>query len=273
MAYRKGLVLSFGLVNVIVTLDGAVGKEESLTTVCCGPSGAEHAPTQISQVRKCSTCGEVSYGDLKKAEKVGADFRVVDQQEVAAVAEQALGATKKMLTLTVHDSAEVNTNTLQGESVYYVAPDGVAQVGAYSLLLDAVTRHPDKAFLTEYTPTSRASLWQLKAFQGSLVIEQRVWPEQVKAAPSTGAIEPDAGLQTQLDQVIGAMVKPFDPSAYRNDYAAALGQLLAGKEIVSGVTLERSKSEKTVATSGVVDLSATLAAMLGQQPTKTKASA
>jgi DNA end-binding protein Ku len=272
MAYRKGLVLSFGLVNVIVSIDGAVGKEESLTSVCCGPTGGtQHAPTPISQVRTCKHCvtktnpaGIVEYADLKKAREVGSgQYQIADQQEVAATKDATLGATKKMLTLTVHDNTDVAANTLQGDGAYYISPEGPAQIGAYSLLLDAVKRNPDKAFLTQFTPTSSAGLWQLKAFGDVLVMEKRCWPEQVKAVPAVGAIEPDAGLQAQMDMVIESMAKSFDPADYRNTYAADLDALLTAKGTVEGEVAERKKSaEKSVATAGVVDLSSQLAAML-----------
>lgn len=270
MAYRKGLVLSFGLVNVIVSIDGAVSREDSLTTVCCGPNGGTpHAPTQIRQERRCATCGTVAYADLKKARLVGNDFQVIEQQEVATVRDAALGATKKMLTLTVHDATEVSSSTLQGESVYYVTPDGAPQIGAYSLLLDAVVRHPEYAFITQYTPTSRASMWQLRAFNGSLVIEQRVWPENVRTAPEVNAIEPDPTLRAQLDQVVASMVKPFDVTEYRDQYATALAAALAAKELEAGVTVEREKSSGAATPTPVVDLSAALAQMLGSaKPSK-----
>lgn len=268
MAYRKGLVLSLGMLNVIVSLDGAVGKDDSLTTVCCG-GPTPHAPTPIRQERQCSHCGTVSYADLKKAREIGSgQFQVVDQQEVATVKDQTLGATKKMLQLTVHPATEVQAATLQGEGgVYYLEPEGPAQIGAYSLLLDALQRHPEKAIVTRWTPTSSVGTYQLKAFNGVLVLEKRCDPEQVKAAPAVPVIEPDAGLQAQMDMVIEAMEKPFDAALYRNEYATALEALLASKDTVEGEHAERVKSDgKTVATAGVVDLSATLAAMLGGAP-------
>lgn len=282
MAYRKGLVLSFGLVNVIVSIDGAVGSADSLVTVCCGRSGdPAHVPTPIHQERKCKTCaaldehnnvsnpGLVEYSDLKKAREIGSgQYQIADQQEVAATKDAVLGATKKMLTLEVHDASEVNESVLQGDGVYFISPDGAAQIGAYSLLYDGVKRHTDKAFTTQFTPSSSASFWQLKAFHGVLVMEKRCWPEQVKAVPSVPVVEPDAGLQAQMDMVIDSMVKPFDPNTYRDEYAASLDALLASKGTVEGEVAERKKAaEKTVSTAGVVDLTAALSAMLQQAQT------
>lgn len=276
MAYRKGLVLQFGLVTCIVQIDGATSKPDSLTSVCCGTPGAtEHVPTPITQNVSCKTCGLVSRSDLKKAREVGSgQYQVIDQQEVASVRDASMGATKKMMSLTIHDASEVDSRTVPGEQVYYVAPDGSAQVGAYSVLLDAVIRNPDKAFLTRYTPASSVSTFRLKAFNGQLVLEKAVDPENVKPATFTDAIEPDAGIQSQMDMVIAQMTTAFDPSAYGNTYAKALDALLSSKEAVEGEVIEKSsRTEKTVATTGVVDLSAQLAAMLSATTTTPPASA
>jgi len=266
MAFRKGLVLTFGLVNVIVALNSATESEDSLTTVCVGGAGSapSHAPSPIKQRRTCSHCGDIAWNDVKKAQKVGSDqYVVVEQEEVKAVADANVGVTKKMLTLTVHDSDEVAASTVPGTSVYYVEPDGAAQLGAYSLLLDAVERHPEMAFLTTYTPTSKQSMFQLRAFNGALVLQQVRWPEQVLAAPNTGAVTPDDGLKVQMDMILSSIVKPFEPSAYQDDYKRALAALLATKTAVTGDAPVKSKADKSVAATGVVDLSAQLAAMLG----------
>lgn len=263
--YRKGLILQFGLVNVIVGLDGAVEKEASLKTVCVGAeAGAAHAPTPIRQVLKCAGCGEVHSGQLSKAREIGSDqYQVVDQSEVATAKDQTLGATKKMLAITVHDATEVAESVLQGQGVYYVAPEGNSQIGGYSLIADAVKRRQDKAFLLEYTPTSAAGFWQLRVFNDALVIEKRSWPEDVKTAPFSDVVTPDTGLQAQMDQVIDSMTVPFDAASYQNNWRASLDALLATKDTVDGVAIEKVKAEgKTVASSAVVDLSGALNAML-----------
>lgn len=270
MAYRKGLVLSFGILNVIVSADGMKDKESSLVSVCCGPDGGkEHAPTQIKQKLYCASCNDtVTYGDLKKAQVVGDQFVVVDQQELATTRDSVLGATKKMLTLTVHDAQEVAEHTLQGDSVYVLTPEGAPQIGAYSLLVDAIERHPEYAFLTTWTPTSKASLYQLKVFGGALVMSQVCWPEQVRSVPTIDTIEPSQDHQVMLDTLLTQVVQPFEPDQYADKYAAALAGLLAQKEAVAGVAAERSKSEaKAPASTGGVDLTQALAAMLGQTAT------
>lgn len=267
IAFRKGLVLTFGVINVIVSLDGMKEKETSLTSVCCGTTGpGGHPPTKVSQKMWCITCdGHVAYADLKKAQQVGDSFVVVDQQEVAVVRDSVLGATKKMLGLTVHPAAEVSEHTLQNDSVYLLSPEGAPQIGAYSLLLDTIARHEEYAFLTTWTPTSKASLFQLKVFNGGLVMQQLCWPEQVKSVPDLHVMEALPEHQQMLDQLLPTLSTPFEIENYANTYAKALADLVASKEAVAGITPETVKSIGTVKPmTGGVDLTAALQAMMGQ---------
>lgn len=267
-AYRKDLVLAFQAINVIVSVTGMKDKDESLVSVCCGPLTASHVPTKITQKLHCVTCNSaVEYSDLRKAQEVGGAFKVVDQQEVATARDIVLGATKKMLQVDVRDAAEVSASMLQGDSVYLVMPQGVSQIGAYSLLLDTITRHDELAFLTQWTPAFKCSPFQLKAFNGALVMQQLCAPEQVRAVPDLGVLEAAPAHQSMIDALLPTLVKPFVAAEYANNYAEALAALLATKQAVEGVTPSAQPAgPKAPTVSGGVDLTAALNAMLGSVP-------
>lgn len=270
MPYRKGLLLSWGHINVVVSVDGLKDKPESLTTVCCGPV-TEHAPTQIATKNFCNTCVDpvtgdpgviVSYADLKKAKKVGEDFVVVDQQEVATVRDSVLGATKKMMGVTVHPSEEVVQHTLPDSQAYLLIPEGAAQIGAYSLLVDTIQRHPELAFCTTWSPTSKPNYYRLAVYHNALTLQQITSPSLVRAVADLGVIEALPEHQAKIDSFLGSMVEPFDLDAYGDRYSDALDALLASKEAVAGIALEKAKgSVKAPSTPGGVDLMAALSAM------------
>jgi non-homologous end joining protein Ku len=262
-AYRKGIVLSFGLVNVICNIETAIEREKSLSSVCCGTANNEHPPTQVTQKMNCVTCGTVAYGDVKKARKVGESFVMVEQEEVATIKNTVVGATKKLIALTPHDAEEISTNTLQAASVYAVVPSDTAQAPAYGLLVDTLNRHPEVGFLALWTPSSRPNLYQLKVFGDSLVLEQRARTEDIKVQPQE--ITPvDVSLQGQIDSLLPGMVKPFDPATYTDTYTRHLDDLLASREAVEGVVPDRPKSNGPAPVKGGVDLTAALAAMAAQ---------
>ncbi len=260
----KDVVLSWGLINCIVNVEGAVKAEESLSTVCDGQG--KHPPTKVHMKRHCATCAsEVSYTDLKKAREVGkGNFVLVDQQEVADIRASVVGASTKALGITSSPAEEVFTTTLQGEKVYFLLPSNAAQLGPYSLILDGVMRHPEKAFMGIWTPRSRPAMFQLKAFQGkALTLEERVWPEKVRTTPGVDFIEPPQVLREQFDMVLENMTTPFDVTQFADTYKRKLDELVASKEVVAGISDEPTKAGPSMPTSvGSVDLSAALAAML-----------
>jgi non-homologous end joining protein Ku len=262
-AFRKGLVLQFGLINTIGKITGAVDKDDDsdLITVC---DRGGHAPTKISMQRHCATCNDtVGYTELKKAKEVGGQYVVVDQSEVADVKNATLGATKKMLTVTVHPRDEVKNFTLQGDSVYVWEPDGAGQDRSYATILDAIERHPEYAFLTVFTPTSRAALYELKAFNGQLVLEKRVWPDQIRHVTPMTLPSVSGADQAQFDMLLPLVATPFVASDYSDTYAVELANLLATKTAVDGIDSPKAApTAKPVASSGGVDLSSQLAAMV-----------
>ena len=262
MAYRKGLVLTFGMVNVIVSADGLKESDKGLVSVCCGPLGAEHDPTQIKQQLHCSTCDSVvAYSDLKKARIVGTDFEVADQQEVATAKDSVLGATKKMMVVTMHPAADVVTQVLPGDGGYLLSPEGNAQIGAYSLMLDTIERHPEIAFNVRWTPSSKVNDYRLVVFGGALTMQELCSPEKVKRIPDLGVLEALPEHQAMMDMLIPTMLAPYDPALYADQSAAALEALMASKQAVSGIVLEKNKTTAVAPVAGGVDLTAALAAM------------
>lgn len=265
-AYRKGVVLTFGMISTICNVESAIEKEASLTTVCCGPEGSPHAPTQIKQAIKCATCGEVGYGEVKKAKQEGESFVVIEQDEVAGVKNSTVAATKKLINVTPHDAAEVSSQTLPGDSVYFLVPSDSAQSPAYSMLLDTLDRHPEVAMLCQWTPSSRTNVYQITVHEDAsgnkaLVMEQRARTENIKECV-VDTTDIGADIQGQIDSILPAMVKPFDPATYADQYGKALDSLIASREAVEGVVNEKTKAgPRTTPAAGGVDLMGQLAAM------------
>lgn len=273
MAYRKGLVLSFGVLSCTVNLDGALSKEASLKTLCIGKGGKEHAPVPIKQKMQCGQCalddpkvlGLVSASDLVKGKEVGDNqYAIVAAEEIKSAQDAALGTSKKLLGLTPHLATDVASKTLPVGSVYFLEPENSAQIGPYSILLDTAERLTHVTFTCQWSPVSKVGLWQLTAYDGVLALEGRTWPEEVKPRPSTGAVEVSEAHQAQMDMLLASLVQPFDPSTYRNVYRDTLADLVAKKDLLTGLEVEgATKAPRTAAgTPGAVDLSATLNAML-----------
>lgn len=260
MAYRNGVVLQLGAIATTVNVESAIQREESLTTVCrVDPStGVAHPPTPIKNSPKCPTCSNDDYGSFEKARKIGrSEFAVVGADEIATTRETAVGATKEIISLSVHKADDVRLQVLQGETVYYLTPGKAALMPLYSLLVDAMHRHPDYVFMGLWTPASRPGLYEIRAFGDTLVMEARARTESLKVVQQP-VVPIDANNAAMADTILASLVTPFDPTTYADTYRENLDALVASKATEEGIVAGRPKAAATAVPTGTVDLTALL---------------
>lgn len=233
MSFRNKIVLSLGLIALHVAMDSAVSDEKGLKIVCVGDDPAKpHEPTPIKQNPACPKCHNANFGTFKKAQVDGTAYTVVEADEVAAVKEQSVGATKTTIAMTPHDAEEVHTHTIQDGSVYYLTPNKGAEE-TYALIVETLREHPEIALLAQWTPVSRTNLYEIKLFGDTLVMEQRARTDAIKVVqvPVTPA---NPMFKTQMAMLLPTMVQPFDPATYADTYRTQLEALLASKGTVEG---------------------------------------
>lgn len=269
MAYRNGIVLQLGAIATSVNIDGAVIKEQSLKTVCRGPVAGDgdpaqhgHPATPIRNSPTCPTCQNHEYASFEKAKEVSrGEFAIVEAEEVANTRAAAVGASKDIIQLSVHRTEDVSTQTIQGDSVYWLAPHKPALAPLYAMLVDALRRHPEYTFMGQWTPVSRVGLYAVKLFGDTLVMEGRHRTESLKVEQQP-VIPIGAAEQGMVDTILSSLVSDFDPATYADIYAANLEALIASKTTEEGIVSARSKAAATAVPTGTVDLSAVLAAAL-----------
>jgi non-homologous end joining protein Ku len=259
MAFRKGVVVQYGTIMVIVNVDSAVATEPGLKNVCLG-NGVEHEPTALKQNLKCPKCGNTDAVTMKKARVEGKTFTVVSKEEIAEAKASTVGSTAEMIVLTAHPAEQVHSQSIQGGSVYQLTAGSQAMVPALSLVHDMIRRHSELSFTCLWTPASRPNFYEMRAFGDTLVMEQRVRPEDLKIVQQPLA-PIDPAYQAQVDAILHATVDDFEPATYADAYRVKLDEVLASKEGQEGVLGEKSKSAPKVV-AGAVDLSAMLGAGL-----------
>jgi non-homologous end joining protein Ku len=273
MSFRSGVILQLGTATAIVSMDSAVEKEKatSLKTVCLGMGDVPHPPTAIQQQYRCPECFNTDRGSFKKASIEGGAFTVVETQEVADAKATTVGTSKAVINLSVHRKEEVALATIQnGESVYYLTPSKPAYAGFYDVIRYALEHFPEYTVLGEWTPTSKAQLFEFKMFGSTIVMEGRARPEDLKVA-EVPRREVSAEIAAMLDQFVPAVVKDFDPATYADTYRTELAELLATKETVEGQVIESATVTTKVAPVGTLDITAMLAgALAAVQPPEAK---
>ena len=261
MAFRKGVVVQYGTIMAIVNVDSAVASEPGLKNVCLGDGhGADHEPTALKQNLKCPKCGNNDAATMQKARVEGKTFTVVSKEEIAEAKAATVGSTAEVIALTAHPSEQVHTQSIQGGSVYQLTAGSQAMVPALSLIHDMIARHPELSFTCLWTPASRPNFYEFRAFGDTLVMEQRVRPQDLKIVQQPLA-PIEAAFQKQVDAILQATVADFEPATYADAYRAKLDEVLASKEGQEGELGEKSKSSPKAPT-GSVDLSAMLGAGL-----------
>ena len=260
VSLAKGVSLSLGLISATVRVESALDKPDSLRTLCVGTNGpmGTHSPLAIRNVTTCDVCGPITdKTTLLKGKPVGDGFAIVDADAIETLKHDHDDAYKKSISLTVHPVDEVASSTAQGEKMYYLVPDGAED--RYALFASMVEAHPELAFVGLYTVRSRASMFTLRSHDGILVLEERTRAENMKAAPEvTGTC--NQALLGMAEQLLPAMVTPYDAAAYSDTYQAALDSLLAAAQVTeAGQAVLPIAAPKKDADA---DLLAALAAML-----------
>lgn len=257
----KDVNLSFGLLNVIVSMTSAVDKLTTGNTMVCD-SG--HDVTPLKMERCCPTCDrQVPYDEVKKARKVGDKYVLVEAAdlEAAAVDLPDPARLKKSASIDVHNAVDIDVQTSVGEKLYYLIPAAGSEA-AYSTLYRLAAEHPEYAFLTQWTPRTKSSVFALRAFNGALCLQERVRASAIRTAPEVPTV-PDTSLYQMAEALLrmDGVVKPFDPTLYEDPYEARLTEILNAKE---GVTMAASPNEEATPVAAQANVADALRAMLDQ---------
>ncbi len=242
--------VSFGLVSIPVKLYSATEERGvSFRQVHEADGG------RIRYKRVCSVDGEeVPYQDIAKGyELPDGDLIVLSDEDFGA------------LPLPSRHTIEV-LQFVPGEQIdglylsrgYYLAAEGAGRK-PYVLLRDALERS-SRVALVKVALRNRESLAVLRPRDGALLVQTMLWPDEIRdAAPFAPGddVEIRDAEVAMAESYIDTLSDDFDPTAYTDDYRAALEELVqakaAGREIVE-------PTEAGEAPDTVVDLMAALRA-------------
>lgn len=257
-AYRKDVSLVFGQVIIPVNITNAVIRDESLSNICCGDSNKPHDAAGIRNNPACPVCGNQDATTWRKGRKErDGSYVPVDVTEVKQLQEEAVAGTKDMLTIGWHPANDVLTKTAPGKGCYQLTPSKEGLRSFFDGVVDAIERHPELAFMTLWSPTTRSNQYQLTVQSGALVMVERVRAENLNLTPqpATSVGQSDRDMLDQF--VIAPKVSAFDPTTYADSFKAKLEALIAARQSTPGAVLPSAPS----APAATVDLSSLLASL------------
>jgi DNA end-binding protein Ku len=228
----KGAI-SFGLVSIPVRVFSATEEHGvSLRQVHAADGG------RIRYKRFCELDGEeVPYSDIAKGYDLGGGEMVVLTDE--DMDSLPLPSTKAVDVLQFVPAEQYDP--IATAKSYYLQADHLGEK-PYVLLRDAL-RATGKVAIVKVALRSRESLAAIRPYGDVLLLQLMLWPEEIRDA---GGLAPgeDVGVKDaevkMAEAYIETLTADYDPTAYSDEYAAALRAVVdakvAGREVVSADT-------------------------------------
>jgi DNA end-binding protein Ku len=245
----KGTV-SFGLVSIGVRLYTATEERDVSFHQVRRSDGSRIRYRRVAE----ADGEEVPYGDIAKGYQLSSGEIVVLTDE--DFADLPLPTAKVVDVLQFVPAEQIDP--IYFAKSYYLEPDPSA-VKPYILLRDALDSS-GMAGLVKVAIRNREQLATLRVRDGVVVLETMIWPDEVRV-PDFGFLDQDVSLRAQeramAESLVASMAGDFDPSAYTDDYRAALQEMIEakveGREVVEPEEVQPD-------TSNVVDLMSALRA-------------
>jgi DNA end-binding protein Ku len=169
------------------------------------------------------------------------------------------------------------------KQAYYVEPEAIGKK-AYALLREVLDEQ-DLSAICKVVIKDREALAALNPHGNAMVLETLHWPDEIRATEELDLpgedIEVKPAERAMAAQLIAAMTGEFDPAEYRDEYRAALEQVIEAKvegreiaELEASVTAARTaKSNREVEEAAEAEAEAEEAAAAGGRTNGTAAKA
>lgn len=224
--YRNVIVKVSPLPDIPICLYTATERETSFSTIC----DVGHAPTKVSRPYICPECANRDASSFKKGrENADGTMTVIDPEALKAA--EASEELKGQMIVTIHPLHEVLHHTVPSGTTYYVGPGragknlkGYTQAQLdqrFSMLQTLLLSDPDAALVTQYAPSTKASMWRFNMLGDKLVVSQLEWPENIKEGPELPELVLGDAEKAMGKQLVSMNSQHFSAEQYVNTQKAA----------------------------------------------------
>lgn len=222
-------LITFGMVSIPVKLFVATeSKDVSFNQL----HAACHS--RLKQLRWCPVCErEVGWDEIVRGYEYAKDQYVVLTDEDF---EKLPLPSQRVIELSAFVNAE-EIDPVYYEKSYYLEPDE-AGVKPFALLMRAL-RDKGLTAIAKIAIRNKERLCALRPFDGTLMLETLYYPDELRVQKGVElpAIEVSERELHMAYQLIDLLAEPFDPAKYRDEYRAALMEIIeakiAGQEVVA----------------------------------------
>jgi DNA end-binding protein Ku len=234
----KGAI-SFGLVTIPVKVYGATEEKTLRFNQIHEKDGG-----RIKYKRVCSADGEeVPYGEIVKGYEYEKDHYVTLTDEEL---DSLPVTTAKAIEIERFVDAE-QIDPIFFQKSYYLVPEPTG-LKAYQLLREAMA-DDDKVALAKVAFRDKEHLATLRLRDNVLVLETMFWPDEIRA-PKFEVLDEEVQVRPQEVRMARSLIESlsadFEPEEFRDEYRAALEELVAKKVQGEEITYSEEAEPSTV---------------------------
>lgn len=249
-AYWKGF-LRLSLVSISVELYAATTSTDSIAFhQIHKPSGK-----RVRYEKVVPGIGPIDTDDIVKGYEIDDDTYVIMEPEELDAIKLESKRTIDLIQFATSDEIDVR----YFERPYYLVPDGDVSTEGYAVIRDALAQ-ADAVGLGQMTLRGREYFVGVKALGNGLVLETLRYANELREHEQVfrdvKAPKIDKEMLSLAHELIARKTKPFDPTVFKDHYAAALRDLVEEKR--KGHTIVATEEDRAPRGGNVIDLMAAL---------------
>lgn len=220
MAVSHRGAISFGMVHIPVGLYTATQDNDIHFNQLCKTDGS-----RVKYKKVCASCGkEVGSKDIVKGFEYEPNKYVTLTDEDF---EKAKSEKDKSIQI-LHFTDLQNVHPIYFDKTYHAIPEQGGDK-AYELLRRAMLEEK-KIAIAKTVLGTKEKLLALIPTEHGLLVETLFFADEIKDAPKEPANVQVADAELQMAKtLIGAMVKPFEPEQFKDEYREKLWEIINGK--------------------------------------------
>ena len=199
-------------------------------------------------------------GELGRGKEVNGKLVPVSTTEIEEAKDS--GIVNNVMSVSVHPAKQVESSLWHSDSAYIFLPHAVDEY--FGTLQALISNSPDYAFMSICKIKNFEGLYRLTLWNGNLVLEKMVYPEELNVLSGID-VEVDDKLLSLGTTLMEGLVSDFDPTEYRNTTRERLAAIAPAEGVIA-VPVKGTKDK--VAGNLLAELEAAVAAQ--KKPAKKK---
>ncbi len=201
--------------------------------------------TRIKYDKRCPTCNRsVTNDEIIKAYEYGKDQYVILAEE--DFEKVRLESTKSIHIVQFVAGDEIDPLYYHGS--HYIVPDGPVAIEAFTTVREAM-RQRDRLAIAKVVMSNKEQVVALRPRDRALVMSALYYGDEVRGVEAIEELSETAEIQPQeltlATQLIEQLTRPFDPTAFEDEYRKKLLEIIKakaeGREIVEPPQVETGK--------------------------------